>query len=275
MARVNGINSNTGDYENTVIGNDYLEIAQGNVEGHSIIHKFGQYNTVGTSFTPVARLGLYNTLKASEATTLRIKAGGHANDTAAGDGAREVTLEGIDETGALCSETVATNGASASTATTTTFIRLFRFYVSASGTYATASAGSHAGLITIENGAGGTDWGEISFADFPRSQSEIGAYTIPVGYTGYLISAYGFCDATKITDLIMFKREDILGASAPYEAMKVVFEERSEGGAFTAEISAPIRLNSNSNGCDIGFMAKVSAQSAEVEVDFEIILIAD
>ena len=248
----------------------YTECTKGNIPYHTIVHKFGENDSVGTSYVPVARGGLYNTPQSTSATTLRIKAGGNANDTAAGTGAREITLIGIDETGAEVTETLATAGASASSATTTTFMRLYRAYVSASGTYATAAAGSHSANITIENGLGGTDWAIIDDTDFPKSQSEIGAYTIPVGYTGYFLSAFGFVDATKTTKLLFFKREGIMETAAPYQAMRAVFEERLEGGEFTVEPKAPIYLGT---GCDIGFMAKVDTTTAEVELDFEILLV--
>jgi len=248
----------------------YAKVAQGSVSGQSIVHKFGQYNSIGTSFTPVARLGVYQTPQPAAATTLRIKAGGNANDTAAGSGAREITLVGLNQLGVETTEVLATNGTSASTATTTTFMRLYRAYVSKSGTYATALAGSHSAAICIENGAGGTDWADIDATDFPKSQTEIGAYTIPEGYTGYLISAFGFSDSSKTTELMFFKREGILDAAAPYEAMRVVFEERMEGGEFTVDPKAPILIGT---ACDCGFLAKVDTGTSEVEVDFEILLI--
>jgi hypothetical protein len=247
----------------------YTEVSKGNIAGHSVVHKFGQNNSVGATFVPVTRSGVYHTLQPASATTLRVKSG-NVNDTAAGSGAQEVTVQGLDETGALVTEALATAGTSASATTTATFIRQPRAWVSKSGTYATSSAGSHAGDIVIENGAGGTDWCLIESSDFPRGQSEIGVYTIPVGYTGYLVGAFGFVESTKITDLLFFKREGITKASAPYDAMRIVFEERSEGGQFSIDIKAPIKLGT---ACDCGFMAKVDTGTAQVEVDFELLLV--
>lgn len=256
-----------GTYNST----DFLvEVAKGNIAGHSIVNKFGHNTAVGTSFVPVAQGGYYNTPQSGSATTLRIKAGGDANDTAAGTGAREITLIGIDETGAEVTETLATAGASASSATTTTFMRLYRVYVSASGTYATSSSGSHAGTITIENGSGGTDWGQIVLNGFSKAQSEIGAYTIPDGYTGYLLEAFGFVDSSKVTELLFFKREGILETAAPYTAMRLMFEERVQGNSFVITLKSPLKIGT---GCDCGFMAKVDTGSADCEVDFEILLI--
>jgi len=257
--------------ETNISMKDFLiEVSKGNVPGHSIIHKFGHNDTVGTTFEPITATGEYNTPQPASATTLRIKAGGDANDTAAGSGAREITLVGLDETGAEVTEAVATAGASASSATTTTFIRMYRAYVSASGTYATSTAASHAASITIENGAGGTDWASIELNGFGKSQTEIGAYTIPVGYTGYLLGAFGFVDSSKVTDLLFFKREGITTEAAPYDAMRMVFEERATDSSFAVGIKAPIKLGT---GCDCGFMAKVDVGTANVEVDFELLLI--
>lgn len=250
-----------------------LEVSKGNVTGHSIVHKFGHNTAIGTTFAPVAQGGIYQTPQVGSATTLRIKAGGNANDTAAGTGAREITLIGLDETGAEVSETLATAGASASAVTTTTFIRLYRAFVSKSGSYATSSSGSHSADIIIENGAGGTDWATIKVNGFAKSQSEIGVYTIPNGYTGYLLGAFGFVDSTKITELLLFRREGILKTSAPYDAMRLIFEERVDGGIFDIQLKAPIKLNSDGNGCDVGFMAKIDTGVADVEVDFEILLV--
>jgi hypothetical protein len=255
----------------SVYSRDFLtEVAKGNIAGHSLVHKFGHNTAVGTTFVPVTQGGIYQTPQTGSATTLRIKAGGDANDTAAGTGARQITLQGIDETGAEVTETLATAGASASSATTTTFIRLYRAWVSQSGTYATASAGSHAGTITIENGAGGTDWGEILLNSFPRSQSLIGAYTIPKGYTGFLLGSNGAVDSSKVTDLLFFKREGILETSAPYKAMRLLFEETIENDSFEYKLKSPLKIGTE---CDCGFMAKVDTGTANVEVDFELLII--
>ena len=247
----------------------YLEVQKGNIPNHSIIHKFGKNSAVGTNVVPVTNGGIYNTPQVSGATTLRIKAG-NVNDTALGSGAREISITGIDETGSLQTEILATAGASASASTTVTFIRLVSAFVSGSGTYATQSIGSHAADVVIENGAGGTDWGIIQLDNFPASETEIGAYTIPFGYTGYFLSAYGFSESTKTTELTFFVRSGILETAPPYQAMRVLFEEYIQGGEFTAKPKAPIFMGT---ACDVGFLAKIGVGTAKVDVDFEILLV--
>ena len=238
------------------------------LDSYEIIHKFGSNGDVGTTFEPISIGGIYRTPQPAAATALRVKAGS-ANDTAAGSGAREITLEGLDSTGAYVSEALATAGASASSNSSASFIRLYRAYVSASGTYATASAGSHSANIVIENSAGTEDWLTIQSTGFPRAQSEVGAYTVPLGKKAYVISYTIDVDSQKTADILFFKRGSILDASAPYEAMRLVFELTGLSGQETVQPKTPIGPFDELT--DIGFMAKAAA-TAVVGVDFELIL---
>ena len=251
---------------------DPLLIARGLIDGVSIVHKFGRNDAVGTSFVPVAMGAAFQTPPAASATTLRIKAGGDANDTAAGSGARSVLLQGLDETGAEVTETLATAGTSASAVTTTTFMRLYRAYVTGSGTYATAGTQSHADDIVIENGAGGTDWLTIDATDMARGQSEVALYTIPLGKTGYVKSIHISVASNKTADVLMFKRESILDSVAPYQARRLQIQFGAVAGEASLKPFTP--MGPFHELTDIGFMAK-AALSAEVDVDFEIILFDD
>jgi len=251
----------------------WLDVARGLQTGISDVLKFGRNAAVGTSFSPISVGGIYNTPQSGSATTLRIKAGGNANDTAAGTGAREVTLQGLDENFEEVTETLATAGASASSATTTTFTRLFRAWVSASGTYATATAGSHAASITIENGSGGTNWLTIDSAvGFPVGQSEVGAYSVASGKTAYVKLRHASADSTKKFDLIFFHRGNIDETSAPYTAMRAKSVLVGiDGGTLGQYADSEIPFGPFPGPCDLGFMGKVDSGSAEMSVEFEII----
>lgn len=251
----------------------WLDVARGLQGGISDTNKFGRNDATGTSFVPISMGGVYQTPQSGSATTLRIKAGGNANDTAAGTGAREITLEGLDENFVEVTETLATAGASASSATTTTFTRLFRAYVSASGTYATASAGSHSGDIVIENGAGGTDWLTIdSTVGFPVGQSEVGAYSVCSTKTAYVKLRQVTADTGKKVDLIFFHRGAIDETSAPYTAMRAKSVLVGlDGGVLGQYSDFEIPIGPFPGPCDIGFMGRVNTGTAEISVEFEII----
>jgi len=244
--------------------------ASGNIDGVDIIHKFGRNDSVGTSFVPVTMSGTYPTPLFSNATALRVKAGGNANDTAAGSGAREITLQGLDDSGVYQSVTLATAGASASSYTTVTFSRLFRYFVSASGTYASATAGSHAGTITIEDSSANV-WGLIDAGSgFPMAQSEVACYTVPAGKTAFVQETVRFTDSSKPTGIIFFRRDDA-DDETNYGVMRKVESTDAQLGQFAETHVNP--LGPFREFTDIGFMAKVGTGSASVAVNFEIILI--
>jgi len=237
--------------------------------GYDVVHKFGRNLAVPTSFVGVSVGGLYLTPQVAAATNLRVKAG-NTNDTAAGSGARGITLLGLDETGAEVEETLATAGVSASSTTSATFIRLYRAYVSTSGTYGTTTAGSHAADIVIENGAGGTDWLTIDSTGYPRGQSEVAFYSVPLGKTAYVTSIQCSVQSNKTADIVMVQRRDILDAAVPYQAMRTVLQLGAVAGHASLRPATP--FGPFPALTDIGFLSKGAAVS-EVDVNFEIVRI--
>lgn len=245
-----------------------LDISRGVVPSTRVVHRFGRNTAIASTFTPVTRSGFYRTPQVSGATPLRIKAGGNANDTANGTGARAVTLTGLDATGALITETIATAGASASAPTSRSFIRLLDAVVSASGTYATQAAASHLGNIYIENAAGGQDWALISDGSFPRGASEIGVYTVPKGRSAYVQAIRLSTDADKKANVVLFKRSGILQTVAPYSAMVLVAEFPAVSGSLAVDYDPPLTFPELT---DFGFMASVDASTVDVTVSFDVI----
>jgi hypothetical protein len=245
-----------------------LDISRGNAQGVRVIHCFGRNTAIGATFTPVTRSGFYRTPQVSGATALRIKAGGNAADTANGAGARAVTITGIGPTGELISETIATAGASASAPTVQTFIRLLDAFVSSSGTYASQSAASHVGTITIENAAGGADWAQISDGSFPRGDTEIGVYTTPKGRSAYVQAIRVSSEADKKANIVLFKRSNILETVAPYSPMVLVAEFPAVLGTVQIDYDPPLAF---SELTDFGFLASVSSSTVDVTVAFDVI----
>lgn len=254
----------------------WLDVARSNATGLDSIKKFGRNPSVGTSYEPVAFGGIYRTPQSGSATTLRVKAGGNANDTAAGTGAREVTIIGLDENFEEVTEAIATAGASASAATTTTFTRVYRAYVSSSGTYATSAAGSHAGNIVIEDSAGTQDWLTIDSTNFPKGQSEIGAYTVPAGVSGYVKLRNLSIDSGKTVDMVFFQRGNCDETAAPYTAMRAQSVVSGvSGGSIEVFGDTDVPFGPYVGPTDIGFMARVSTGSASVSCEFEIFIVSE
>lgn len=242
------------------------EVAKGNIPGHSLVHKFGRNTGVPNgSFEFVNTLG-FTAWPLSAATTVRIKAGGDAADTAAGAGAREVTVQGIDSSFNETSEAIATAGASASSATTASFWRVHRAWVSAVGTYGAANTAA----VTIENSAGGTDLIQIATGE---GQSQFCAYTIPTGKTGYLISIQLTVDTTKSGDFRIFTRDDIDDTSAPMKSKRIKLYFDGVSGQLVRNPSSPMVTVAAKS--DIWVEALGDGGVIEATADMEILLVDD
>lgn len=191
-----------------------IEVQKGNMDGHSMVHKFGRNDAVPSGSWAFVNLLGFTAWPLSAATTVRIKAGGDAADTAAGNGAREVTVQGIDSTGAEISEAIATAGAAASSATTASFWRIHRAWVSAVGTYGAGNTG----VVTIENSGGGTDLIKIAASE---GQTQFAGYTVPTGKTAYLLGLHLTVDAAKAANFRVFTRGDITDTTAPMKSKRL------------------------------------------------------
>ena len=237
----------------------------GDVSGVKIIHKYGHNHGLGTTFVPVCAGGIWQTPQVSGATALRIKSGGDEADDAAGAGAREITVSGLDATGVEISETIVTNGITESAATSLEFLRLFTIKVTASGTYGNATSPSHVGAITIENASGGIIWGIVPANDFPHSRSQIGVYTVPLDKRAFITQISYDVDTSKTVDLRLLKRENILDIAPPYSAVETIREMIGVSGSETIEFKET--LGPFPALTDIGFMGQ-GPQSPAASVDF-------
>lgn len=173
--------------------------------------KWAKNPSVGTSFAPITANGELNFI--ATATTVRVAAG-NANDTAAGTGAREVTVYGTDETGALVSEAIATAGESPSGATLAKFTSIYRAKVTSVGSRATtidaaAGAGSNAAAVVIEDSAGASNLAYIAAGE---SSTQHGYVMVPAGYYGRFKRVGFEVDATKITTVRAIFRRNVLAS---------------------------------------------------------------
>lgn len=107
---------------------------------------------------------------------LRVKAGGHASDTADGLGVREITVYGLDETGVEVQESFATAGALASANGTQPFSRINFIKPTGVG----IAYGTLGGDMTIESTTG------AAMATLNYSDWQGGNFTVPLGWKAYL-----------------------------------------------------------------------------------------
>lgn len=242
-----------------------IEVQKGNVAGHSMVHKFGRNAGVPNGSWEFVNLLGFTGWPLSAATTVRIKSGGNAADTAAGAGAREVTVQGIDNSFAETSEAIATAGASASSATSASFWRIHRAWVSSCGTYGSANTGA----VAIENSGGGTDLIQIG-AD--KGQTQFGGWTTPVSKTAYLLSMHMQVDTNKSAIIRVYTRADIDDTTAPMKS-KRLREFFAVTGDLRYEPKGPaISISAKS---DFWVEAWGDGAGCAVTVDFELLVVDD
>ena len=158
----------------------YTSVALSQASGYSYIEKFGNNPSIPSSGAEADIWdagGLYTF--PTSAGTLTTIASSSADDTAAGEGAKTVKVFGLDSTYTAISETIAMGG-TALTPLANNYLRVYRAYVVTAGTITT-----NAGTINITQTA-------INVARIQPSKGQtlMAVYTIPDGYTGYMLGYY-------------------------------------------------------------------------------------
>lgn len=242
-----------------------IEVQKGNVSGHSLKHKFGRNDAVANNVWSFVNQLAFTAWPLSAATTVRVKAG-DAADTAAGNGAREITIEGIDSNFDEISEAVATAGTSASSNTSASFWRIHRAWVSQAGVYGAANTAA----VVIENSGAGTDLIQISIEE---GQTQFGGWTVPLGKTAYLLSFHAEVDAGKAADIRLFTRRDIDDTTAPLGSKRILLYMDGVLGQESFEPRSP--LLGLSEKTDVWAEARGAGAQTEVSVDFEFLVVDD
>jgi hypothetical protein len=249
----------------------YQRVAEGLVPKYTLVEKWGRNDTVGTTIEPIVSSTLAGVLwRPTTAETVRVKAGGNVNDTAAGTGARTIQVEGLDENYALASESLTLAGASASASTTTTFTRVHRLYVLTTGTY----LGSNAGEIILENTAGTSNIITVDNHVASVGQSLHCSYSAPANHTVWLVHLYYNTDTTKTSDVHVVVNDDISVVAAPFGASRLLLEYEGVVRDIQFLPAAPIRMSKAgvSTPLDIGVYGAVSSTTSTVSAQMRLLL---
>jgi hypothetical protein len=239
--------------------------------GSRRVNKFGYNLSVpnGSYAGVLSQGGAFPFLTA--ASTLQIKAGGDAADDGGssplGTGAHSVTIEGLDGTGLEVSATLATAGTSASSATTQTFLRPYRAYVTTAGAY----GGVNADDITIQNTSGSP---LLDLLEIPAgySQTQHCQYTVPLGYSAYLKAVVLTADGQKPADFQLWSRSDILTVTPPYAPARC--REYWDGVLGVRPINPDTYILRADELTDLWIDARGGGAGTEVSASMEIILVA-
>lgn len=159
-----------------------LQVSRGQIEGHRAVTVWGYNPDIDTSEETVWADGGIVTLPPSAA-TVKISSDS-VNDTSAGTGARTVVVAGLDSSYDEISETVTLNGTT-EVATTKSYLRINSITVATTGS-GNANAGNiYAGTGTVTSGVPATIYNQVLVG---YNQTLTASYTIPNGYTGYLVN---------------------------------------------------------------------------------------
>lgn len=253
----------------------YVQVAKGLIPGKFLVTKFGRNGSVGTSLTHVSISGFYQTPTSTQ--TLEIVSS-NAADNPAGIGGHKVIIEGLDANFDVQLDTVTLNGITPVTLNKQ-FIRVYRGRVYESGSYVTTAISSHVGQITLRGVGVGVTWFMIDTVEeavtgFGIGQTQLGSYTVPKGYTAYLLSKTFSVEANKPASVYFFKRENADDVTPPYSGVMTLFEQ-NDGveSPFTMQVNAPIAIIKGP--AEVGFFAKVPSTTASVSVEFQMLIERD
>jgi hypothetical protein len=168
-----------------------LQVARGQIFGHSVIHVFGHNPDVDT--TEVTIWPATGLLTHPAAPTIMTISSSSADDTSAGTGARTVYILGINGTGGFVSETVTLNGQTAVN-TVHEYDAIETMSVTSVGSGGVNAGIIYAGTGTVTAGVPAVPYSAIGVGD---NLSLVGHWTCPTGYTGYLVYGSVTCGDTS------------------------------------------------------------------------------
>jgi len=252
----NNVNPITGG---STVGNIpfYLAVQQGKVPGYSMVNKFGYNDSIGSgAFETIWETG-NNYSWQSTAVTVDVVSD-NVNDDVAGTGARTLRIQGLDGSYNLAEETVDMDGTTTVT-TTQTFLRVFRMSVETAG-----SSGNNEGTITVTY-TGGSDVAATISAG--NGQTLMALYTIPAGYTGYLLSMNISSGKDQEMDFKFIQRDNGV-ANAAFQTKQFL---NVRGGQTTVIFNA---INVIPQKSDIYVSGKASSTSSS-SASFDLLLVQD
>jgi hypothetical protein len=235
----------------------YLAVQQGKVPGYSMVNKFGYNSSIGSgAFETIWETGNDYPWQSSAVTVDVVS--DDTNDDVAGTGARTLRIQGLDGSYNLAEETVDMDGTTTVT-TTQTFLRVFRMSVETAGT-----SGNNEGTITVTY-TGGSD--VAATITEGNGQTLMTLYTIPAGYTGYLLSMNISSGKDQEMEFKFIQRDNSV-ANAAFQT-KQFLDVR--GGQTTVIFNA---INIIPQKSDIYVSGKASSTSS-ASASFDLLLVQD
>lgn len=226
-----------------------LSIAQKEVNGHSGEHKFGavpamSQNQTGTVWD--VNDTSYPWSSWDTAATIQVPA------VNASDDGKKITVVGLDANYNLQTEEI-TLDSDGIVATATTWKRVYRAYIS--------EGAANVGNVDIQKSSV-----VVARINAGKSQTLMAIYTVPSGYTAYLIQGTATVQDGADATGNMFVRYD------EQDAFRIghSFEVAGDGGQYFYKFAVPIELPAKT---DVDVRATVRSNNARVTAAFDMILV--
>lgn len=228
--------------------NGLLGVAAGHYDGLSFVHKFGavpamSQNTSGTVWD--VNDTTYPWASFATASTVTV------DRASASDADKEVYIEGLDADYNQINDTVTLTNATGN-ASTKSFIRVFRAYM-------TNGSATNVGNVDIK-----VSTTVVARITAGKGQTLMAVYTIPAGYTGYILKGVASVQAGADCTGDMYVR---YGGQAAFRIGHTF--ETAEGAEYTYDFPIPIPIPEKS---DIDVRASVRSNNARVTASFDILL---
>lgn len=195
-----------------------LLAARNLLKGIKDLRKFGENVAIGASNEVISGTGGAVPFMPTAAVAVEAISSDGGDIDSSGAGARTICVQGLNTNFDEIEETISMNGASASDATTLTFIRVIRAFAVTTGTY----RGSNIGAITIRPSGGGTTF-ETIVAD--HGQTSTTHFCVPRGKTFFMTATMIQIDSTKAVHPIFYYCPGADSIVAPFQgARREVFD---------------------------------------------------
>lgn len=186
--------------------NYFLEAARGRITGHEIVIVKGWNSSIGTSPETIGVRSTSVRNYQSSATTVQISSSS-ANDTAAGTGARTLTLKGLNGSLDEVSETITLNGQTVvDSVNSYLYINSLKVLTTGSGLQAAGNIFVSKNGATVTSGTPDTATDVLEEIIVGMNTSQALVYTIKKNYTGFLLSANIFGGITAASSYFEINR---------------------------------------------------------------------
>lgn len=231
-----------------------LAVSMGMVPGFSHVHKFGLNEDVSATFETIwSGSSVYAYLSA--ATALNISSG-DTDDTAAGSGAQQIKIEGLDKNYHEIEEEVILNGQTA-VATLKTYLRIHRMTV--------IRGDANQGIIYAGTGGPSSGVPTTAYGQIPvgYGQSVQAIYTIPSGKSGYLFEMAASSGVSKNAIVRLMVRPQ----NGVFQTKDVV---HLTDGETISHWAIPLKIPQK---CDVEAQASAVGASGFIDVEYAMMLV--